>query len=166
MTDVLINHPQSGKFIELQNQYILDITNYLWRNRIMEKRKIFNIPTEFIKQILDNCFFPDVKNKGKAVFTINGIPAMSFISIKALEIIEKKESVQYHYDGLITEEDFALFKKRITEENIAWIPNVTDIASLKVLILKEIFNMQPYKEIARFLFAFLKSLSKYNHTDK
>lgn len=166
MTDVLINHPQSGKFIELQNQYILDITNYLWRNKVMEKRKLFNIPTEFMKQILDNCFFPDVKNKDKAVFTITGIPAMSFISIKALEIMEKKESVEYHYDKLLTEEDFALFKKYITETNIEWISNGTDLASVKILILKEIFNMQPYNEIAKFLFAFLKSLSKYNHADR
>lgn len=166
MTDVLINHPQSGKFIELQNQYILDITNYLWRNKVMEKRKLFNIPTEFMKQILDNCFFPDVKNKDKAVFTITGIPAMSFISIKALEIMEKKESVEYHYDKLLTEEDFALFKKYITETNIEWISNGTDLASVKISILKEIFNMQPYNEIAKFLFAFLKSLSKYNHADR
>ena len=166
MTDVLINHPQSGKFIELQNQYILDITNYLWRNKVMEKRKLFNIPTEFMKQILDNCFFPDVKNKDKAVFTITGIPAMSFISIKALEIMEKKESVEYHYDKLLIEEDFALFKKYITETSIEWISNGTDLASVKILILKEIFNMQPYNEIAKFLFAFLKSLSKYNHADR
>ncbi|KAK5780385.1 hypothetical protein RI543_002141 [Arxiozyma heterogenica] len=166
MTDVLINHPQSGKFIELQNQYILDITNYLWRNKIMEKRKLFNIPTEFLKQILDNCFFPGVKNKDKAVFTITGIPAMSFISIKALEVIEKKEYVKYHYDRLLTEEDFALFKKYITETNIEWMSNEIDLVSLKISILKEIFNMQPYNEIAKFLFAFLKSLSKYNHADK
>lgn len=166
MTDVLINHPQSGKFIELQNQYILDITNYLWRNKIMEKRKLFNIPTEFLKQILDNCFFPDVKNKDKAVFTITGIPAMSFISIKALEVIEKKESVKYHYDRLLTEEDFASFKKYITETNIKWMSNESDLVLLKISILKEIFNMQPYNEIAKFLFAFLKSLSKYSHADK
>lgn len=162
MTDVLINQPQSGKFIELQNQYILDITNYLWRNKVVDKKKIFNIPTEFIKQVLENCFFPDVKNKSKAVFSITGIPALSFISLKALKRLEKKHSVHHCFDKLLTEENFNAFNKLITREHIAWIPNVSNFSSLKILILREIFTMEPYMGIAKFLFAFLKSLSKYN----
>lgn len=162
MTDVLINQPNAGKFIELQNQYILDITNYLWRNKVVDKKKIFNIPTEFIKQVLENCFFPDVKNKSKAVFSITGIPAMSFISIKALKLLERKHSVDRNYDKLLTEENFNAFNKSITREHISWIPNVSNFASLKILILREISSMEPYMGIAKFLFAFLKSLSKYN----
>ncbi|CCK69029.1 Ctf3p KNAG_0B05990 [Huiozyma naganishii CBS 8797] len=157
---ILLNRPSTDVFVQVQNHYILDLTNYLWRNKIASSKKIFNISTEFIKNVLDNAFFPDIHNKPKAVFSFMGIAALSYVSVVALRRLEKLNNVRVQYNTLLNEECFKKFYKSLSHED-DWLPGINTFEELRLKLILEIYKSNAYKNIALFLFTYMKSLSTY-----
>ena len=153
---------KSDIYVHLQNQYIMDLTNYLWRNKIADSKKIFDIPTQFIKAIFEHNV--GGKNSGikfRDIFSIVGIPTTSFLSLHALNTLERANSTDMHYTFALTEEGFKAFQK--SRENMTdntWIADINSFNHLKIAILKELSRKKQYKFIALFLITYLKSLSK------
>ncbi|CCE61757.1 hypothetical protein TPHA_0B00850 [Tetrapisispora phaffii CBS 4417] len=167
-------HEKSSDYMIVNwgNQYILDLTNYLWRNKITISKKIFGLPNEFIKSITNNLYFPNVSNISRAVFTITGVPSLSFICSKYLLDLEERTYTKVHYNRTLTEEGFKMFMTHINNTyagNIPgiWLSDTNAIIELRIKILKEmITSNSSYSMIPLFLFTYLKSLSKYNENNK
>ncbi|CAI4035279.1 hypothetical protein SMKI_12G4290 [Saccharomyces mikatae IFO 1815] len=162
----LMQYPPTNKFVRMQNQYIMDLTNYLYRNKVFSSKTLFGVPVDFFKPILDNIYIPTTDFKNLKFFTITGIPALSYTCITILRQLEKTENTRIKFTSvIINEETFKDFAREKHDEiaQHSWINGVTNIHDLKVKILKH-FNQaaNPYKDIAVFLFTYLKSLSKYS----
>lgn len=144
--------------IRVHNQFLLDLTNYLWRNKISNSDFIFGIPTVFIKSVVQNIYLPSISKKDKAVFSLIGIPATSFVFYSQLRILETEHDckIRYHYELTV-----AGFKKFIASGNnkVKWIPEVKEFDDLKRLVLKAVAGIEGYSDIALFLYTFIKSLT-------
>lgn len=157
--DLLIGLRSEDKFVQLQNQYVIDITNYLWRNKILPTNKLFDIPTGYLKNITDNLYIADSMLKVKSLFTITGIPAFSFASKKAIESIELENRCTVIYKNPVSEVGFNSFKKQLLAKNNEWLPSVRTFEDLRLLILRRFDQDGVYGGVADFLFTYLKSLS-------
>ena len=144
--ELLVYREPDDLYVQLQNQYILDLTNYLWRNRIYKSKKIFNIPSKFIKEVVKNLYLPDINSKTSAIFSIFGIPSTSYLSQQALDQLERNNSVTMNYCELITEEGFKRFTSELSDKSL-WISNISDFNQLKPELLKIISTMQCYNHI-------------------
>lgn len=40
----LMQYPSTNKFVRMQNQYIMDLTNYLYRNKVLSSKSLFGVP--------------------------------------------------------------------------------------------------------------------------
>ncbi|CAD6637304.1 HN1_G0030110.mRNA.1.CDS.1 [Saccharomyces cerevisiae] len=163
----LMQYPSTNKFVRTQNQYIMDLTNYLYRNKVLSSKSLFGVPPDFFKQILENLYIPTADFKNAKFFTITGIPALSYICIiilRRLETAENTKKIKFT-SGIINEETFNNFF-RVHHDEIGqhgWIKGVNNIHDLRVKILMHLSNTaNPYRDIAAFLFTYLKSLSKYS----
>ncbi|CAR26535.1 hypothetical protein ZYGR_0H03490 [Zygosaccharomyces rouxii] len=158
--EFLTNKEGSNKYVQGQNLHIMDLTNYLWRNKILGSKKFLDVPNEFVKSVLDNLFLPNVKDRTKFPFSITGVPALSFVFGAKLSELENDHS-NIHYSGLVNEEGFKKFTREIGNTTVQWIPDIQNADDLKIAVLKYISNGGPFQHIPLFLFTFLKSLSHY-----
>lgn len=152
------------KVVQLINSYILDLTNYLWRNKVDSSKRLFNIPTEFIKIVADRTFFPNITNvneKIKTIFSLLGIPALSFIAYTTLREIENDESPNVHYNNILNEKIFNKFIKNLKRKGITYIKDVNNFDDLKIRLLKKFYKLEPYQGIIIFLCTYMKALKKY-----
>lgn len=159
--DFLINKEGSNKYVQGQNIHIMDLTNYLWRNKILSSKKFLDVPSEFLRSVMDNLYLPNVKDRTKFLFSITGIPALSFVFKTKLSELESDLHCNIHFSGLINEEDFRKFIKEIEYSQKNWIPNMKNTDDVRIAILKYTSNGGPFRHIPLFLFTFLKSLSHY-----
>ncbi|QHS75082.1 Ctf3p [Saccharomyces paradoxus] len=162
----LMQYPPTNKFVRMQNQYIMDLTNYLYRNKVLSSKSLFGVPLDFFKLILENVYIPTADFKNVKFFTITGIPALSYTCITILRRLETTENTKIKFaSGIINEETFNDFL-RVNHDEIAqhgWIKGVNNIHDLRVKILVYLSDTaNPYRDIAVFLFTYLKSLSKYS----
>ncbi|EJS42607.1 ctf3p [Saccharomyces arboricola H-6] len=162
----LMQYPPTNKYVQTQNQYIMDLTNYLYRNKVLSSKTLFGIPTDFFKPIVENVYVPTADFKNLKFFTITGIPALSYTCTMVLKQLETIQNTTIKFSSdIINEETFKDFI-RIKHDDIVqqgWINGVSNIHDLRVEILKYLGETDnPYREIAIFLFTYLKSLSKYN----
>lgn len=157
----LTNKDGSSKYIQAQNLHIMDLTNYLWRNKVLTSKKFFDVPSEFVNGILNNLYLPHVKDRTKFPFSVAGIPALSFVFSVKLAELEKDSHSKTHFLHLINEEGFRKFTKEVENTREQWIPSLRNADDLKIAILKYISNSGPFQHIPLFLFTFLKSLSHY-----
>ncbi|CCD27108.1 Ctf3p NDAI_0J02160 [Naumovozyma dairenensis CBS 421] len=157
---LLIYREPDDIYVQLQNKYILNITTYLWRNKIFKSKKIFDIPTKFLKDLIKNIYLPTLTSKNKALFSMFGIASTSYIPIAALHQLEKDNNCKVHYKELLNEEGFNKFSKK-WKDKTEWLPEILSFDEFKEMLLKQISGMDPYKNIALFLFTYLKSLSHY-----
>lgn len=156
--------PPTHNVVQLINSYILDLTNYLWRNKIDSSKKLFNIPTEFIKTIADNTFFPNITNtneKLKTIFSFIGIPALSFLAYTMLREIENEEALEIHYRTVLNERNFTKFMKDLKRRNTLYINDVKTFDDLKIELAKKMYKIKPYQGIITFLFTYMKFLKKH-----
>ncbi|SMN22669.1 similar to Saccharomyces cerevisiae YLR381W CTF3 Outer kinetochore protein that forms a complex with Mcm16p and Mcm22p [Maudiozyma saulgeensis] len=155
--------PAPNIYVQLYNQYIMDLTNYLWRSRVADSKKLFGIPTEFIKSIHENLVGGrNAELKLKYMFSVRGIPAITSVISFILRRIEQRKhcTVQYLYP--ITEDGFRRFQKELSIEDNStnsWIPNVKTFNDLNILLLEELSSMKQYYFVVRFLTIYMKSLS-------
>lgn len=156
----LIDEGPSNKFVQLQNTYILDLTNYLWRNKMIESKGFIGMPSEFLEAVIENLYLPDVVMKAKTIFSITGIPALSYTCTAKVRDLETANRVSASLLEPFSEDSFRVFKR--SESFDHWLPNVTSLKELKIEILKALDGMGPYNNIAAFLFTYLKSLSHYS----
>lgn len=162
----LVGKEPTNKYVQRQNDYILDLTNYLWRNKLLDSKRFLSIPSRFIRAVIDNAYLPSVDLKAKTLFSITGIPALSYASVAKLWELERASRSQLHYSGLINEEGFKEFKK-IKPSSQIWIyHNPSNLHDLKVELLKAFSSEGPYRDVSNFLFTYLKSLSKYQKDDE
>lgn len=147
--------------IKIHNQFLLDLTNYLWRNKISNSDSIFDIPTVYIESVVKNLYLPGISRKDKAVFSLTGIPATSIIFYSQLRKAEVDFECKVKYDCELTS---AGFKKFISTSNNKenWIPKIKDYDDLKRYILKSMAGLDGFNEIALFLYTFIKSLTASN----
>ncbi|GAV52518.1 hypothetical protein ZYGR_0AG05090 [Zygosaccharomyces rouxii] len=159
--EFLTNKEGSNKYVQGQNLHIMDLTNYLWRNKILSSKKFLDIPTDFVRNVLDNLFLPNVRDRIRFPFSITGIPALSFIFGAKLFELENDLHCKIRFSGLMNEENFRKFIKEIQHSQVPWIPDIRNVDDLKIAILKFTSNDGPFQHISLFLFTFLKSLSHY-----
>ncbi|CCF56041.1 hypothetical protein KAFR_0A06060 [Kazachstania africana CBS 2517] len=163
--NLLLDRPATDIYVQLQNQYIMDTTNYLWRNKIISSRKFFNIPSDFIKAFSENLLSQTPNLKPKSIYSITGISAFSYVTLVAERTLEERYHTNIQYHELLTEEGFKRFSELIAERadgtSNVWIPNVETFTDLKTELVKQLKKMAPYGNTALFLFTYLKSLSKY-----
>lgn len=150
-----------NKLVQYQNQFIMDLTNYLWRNKLLSSRKFVEIPIDFLRTTINNLYLPTTEPKKRILFSITGIPALSYTSSVKLREIELKHNTLHNYQALITEGGFRKFTLRNNDKK-GWLGSVKTIADLKVELLKELAFSGPYSNIPSFLFTYLKSLSQYS----
>lgn len=155
----------ANQYVQYQNQYIMDLTNYLWRNKILTSSRFFGIPTDFLQSLIHNLYFPNPEYRTKALFSITGIPALSYGCTVKLRDLESIRQVRKHYSELINEEGFKKFSKNLPHKEY-WLDEMNNMTELKVEILKTFSNLGPYRHIALFLFTYLKSLSHYNTANR
>lgn len=162
----LMQYPPTNKYVQTQNQYIMDLTNYLYRNKVLSSKALFGIPIDFFKPILENVYIPTADFRNLKFFTITGVPALSYICTVILRELEATQNTRIKFtSGIVNEETFRDFT-RTKHHEIAqhdWIKGINNIHDLRVEILKHLSDSaNPYREISIFLFTYLKSLSKYN----
>lgn len=162
--DVLKDCPATDPYVKLQNQYIMDLTNYLWRNKISSTKNLFSVPSEYLKSLSENMIG---KQRGssrlKNLYSLSGIAATSNIVFVALRKIEKTQNTERRYLEEINDEGFNNFLSSFgSKENIEkmWLPHVISVQDLKVEIMKELSSIEQYRSIIQFLFTYLKSLSQ------
>lgn len=151
-------------YVQLYNYYTLDLTNYLWRSRITETKKLLGIPTGLIKVICENI----TGGKGSVVklkdlFSIRGVAATSHVVQHVLREIERKNKCTFHYYYPITEVGFRKFQKGVANGDIprnSWIPEVDTFQDLSILILEDMAGIAQYRYIIYFLSEYMKSLGK------
>ena len=158
---LLHDKPTTNRYVQWENQYILDLTNYFWRNKIIATKTLCDIPTEFIRNTINNLYLPYFESKNKALFSITGIPSFSYISMKAVKSTELQLGTEVSYDESLTEEGFKKMTKKIKERE-KWITGIESITDLRIKILQQLMDNNSYRNIPLFLFTYLKSLSKYN----
>ena len=153
---------KSDIYVHLQNQYIMDLTNYLWRNKIVDSKKIFGVPTQYIKTIFEHT--ASNKNshiKFRDIFSIIGISTTSYLAFTIIRELEKGCSANIHYSFPLSEDGFKAFQKSITaDEDGKWIVGISTFTDLRVAILKQLSTSRQYRSIALFLATYLKSLSQ------
>lgn len=159
----LTNKESSNRYVQSQNFHIMDLTNYLWRNKILHSKKFLNIPTNFVNEVLDNLFIPNTKNNQKFTFSVAGIASLSYVVSVKLKELESKFETKIQYTYLINDEGFKQFLADNKDLEGQWLPNVHSSADLRIIILREMYISGPFKHIALFLFTYLKSLSQYIH---
>ncbi|KAL3233436.1 hypothetical protein RNJ44_03476 [Nakaseomyces bracarensis] len=147
--------------IKIHNQFLLDLTNYLWRNKISSSDIIFDIPTAFISKVTENLYLPSISRNDKAVFSITGIPATSFVFYHALRSIESEYGCVIEYNSEYSNSGFKKFVSSLPNRD-NWIEGIKDFDDLKRLVLKSIAGIEGYNDIALFLYTFIKSLSSNN----
>lgn len=157
----LLNKEPTNRYVQRQNDYILDLTNYLWRNKVLDARRFLNIPTEFLRIVVDNTYLPNAQSKSKTLLNITGIPALSYASIVKLHELERANHAQVHYRELINNVGFKNFRGLHSHTQTWLINNVSNLHDLKVEILKAFLSTGPYEHVAGFLITYLKSLSGY-----
>ena len=151
-------------YVQLHNYYTLDLTNYLWRNKITEAKKLLGIPSSLIKVICENI----TGGKGSVVklkdlFSFKGVAATSHIVQYILKELEVKNKCTVHYHYPMTEVGFRKFQKGLASGEIprnSWIPGVSTFQDLSVLLLEEMVQIPQYRHIVYFLTEYIKSLSK------
>lgn len=149
---------QDKDLIRCHNQLLLDTTNYLWRNKILSSRSLFDISTKFIKQVVDNLYLPDCDKKDKNVFGLPGVPTTGFVFLQAVRRLEGTHGARSHYNTDYTSSGFKKFKSN-QEEKGDWLHDIEDFDEFRRVVLKEFTSIDCVKEIAVFLYTFLKSLT-------
>lgn len=158
--DFLVDKEPSNRYVQFQNSYILDLTNYLWRNKMVETKRFLGIPSEFLRAVIDNLYLPDVTTKARAPFSITGVPALSYAFIAKQRDLQSVHDTGISYLEPLTDESFRALKR---SENFArWLQGVSSLKELKIEVLRAFDETGPYNDVAAFLFTYLKSLSQYN----
>ncbi|SJM86910.1 related to Central kinetochore subunit CTF3 [Zygosaccharomyces bailii] len=161
--DFLTKKDPSNTYVHNQNCLIMDLTNYLWRNKILQSKKFLNMPTEFVRNVLDNLFLPNASYNHKFTFSVTGIPSLSYLFSTKLTELEARFHTKTHYNYLINEDGFRNFLKNNKDFDFQWLTDIKNVTDLKLVILREIYVSSPFKNISLFLFTYLKSLSHYMH---
>lgn len=159
--EFLTNKEGGNKHVQEQNFHIMDLTNYLWRNKILSSKRFLDVPSEFIRSVLENLFLPNVKDRTRFPFSITGVSALSFTFKAKLFELENNFNCNVHFSHLFNEEDFRKFIREIRHSQEQWIPDIRNVDDLKIAILKHNSKGSPFRHISLFLFTFLKSLSHY-----
>ncbi|QLL33244.1 hypothetical protein HG536_0E01550 [Torulaspora globosa] len=158
--DFLLDENPSNRYVQFQNNYILDLTNYLWRNKMVETKSFAGIPSEFLRAVIDNLYLSDVAMKAKAPFSITGVPALSYAFIAKLRDLQPVHDARIRYFGPLSDESFRALKR--SEKFARWLEGVLSLKELKIEVLKAFDETGPYNNVAAFLFTYLKSLSQYS----
>ncbi|EDO15590.1 hypothetical protein Kpol_483p9 [Vanderwaltozyma polyspora DSM 70294] len=151
--ELLKSKASTNKQVQRQNQYILDLTNYLWRNKISTSKYLFHIPTELVKNTIENIYLPDIENKLKSMFSITGVPSLSYYSSETIKPLITEEISYFTYNDVINEENF----KKLIKDNQQ---NET-FNEIRIKLLQSMLSDSPYPNVSIFLFTYLKSLSQY-----
>ncbi|CCH62943.1 hypothetical protein TBLA_0I02870 [Henningerozyma blattae CBS 6284] len=154
----IINNIQLKKENKIAiNKYLKDTTNYLWKNKISNSTTLFDIPTLFMKPIIQNIYLPGYELKSNVFFSILNIPAFNYISNIKLKLLESEFNTNNQYTFLLNKEGFSMFVTRSNGE-ITWIPKMKTFNSLRNKILKKYSNDMIYPNI----FLLLNKLSNIN----
>ncbi|QLQ80802.1 hypothetical protein HG537_0E01570 [Torulaspora globosa] len=156
--EFLLDKESSNKYVQFQNSYILDLTNYLWRNKMIEKKRFAGVPSEFLRAVVDNLYLPDVTMKSRALFSITGVPALSYAFIAKLRDLQPTREISYSQP--LTDESFRALKR--SGNFPRWLQGISSLKELKIEVLKAFGETGPYNNVAAFLFTYLKSLSQYS----
>lgn len=156
----LLDKSLTNTYVKFQNDYILDLTNYLWRNKIVESKKFLGVPSEFLRAVIDNLYLPGATAKTRNIFSITGVPALSYASVASLRRLETAQDVSVRLLGPLTEENLKAYMKSAQSDK--WMKNVSGLKELKIEILRFFNDVGPYNHVATFLFTYLKSLSQYS----
>lgn len=157
----LLNRNQiKGDLINMHNKQILDLTNYLWRNKVFSSKRLFNIPTNYLKKLADTLSLPMVGKQKHELFTISGIFSLSYVS----RLLKHEYETNYLTTGVNYEYNFQEELRSIIgklKNNATINPNpMTVTEDKKQLIIWAMSMTGSYSDIAFFLFSSLKSLSK------
>ncbi|KAI3403101.2 hypothetical protein KGF56_004161 [Candida oxycetoniae] len=150
---------ESDALKAVQNSYIMDTINSLWRNKFFgydskmnsAQRAFFLFP--LLPKLQDTSFSErclTLKNCG-ALF-VN--PASAFIAIKILRTLEdRKESLSVRHEGPVTEESINAIQQNPTN---CWLTITAN--EIKVSVLRDL-DSRNFKGICDLVFNSLKSLS-------
>ncbi|SCV05935.1 LANO_0H18426g1_1 [Lachancea nothofagi CBS 11611] len=150
---------KNQEVIELHNAHVLDLTNYMWRNKVAGGGTIFEIPLVFVRRMMQNLTFGDSGPESKSWFTVVNIPALSFSSRCAVNKLENALSSKSHFSNVLTEKSFNDFKRKVGD--ISWLDTISSFYELKVAILGMMRHQEMYKNNSRFLYAYLRSLADF-----
>ncbi|SCU88810.1 LADA_0E12178g1_1 [Lachancea dasiensis] len=142
---------------EMHNTIILDLTNYLWRNKLSKVGSMLMLPTCFIRILADIVFQVNSHVSEKRCFNLLNIPALSFVGKKAVERLEDALGSEARFHGAISEKGFLSFKLKVGTDK--WLDTITNFYELKLAVLAKIRYEDAYGNISLFLYTYLRSLT-------
>ncbi|SCW01798.1 LAFE_0E07492g1_1 [Lachancea fermentati] len=154
--EFLKNLEVASPYVKLLNQYVIDITNYLWRNKISNSESLFSIPVDFIKRYVATVYTEDYISNLKSCFTISGLPSFSFILFMLLRKM-KNIDCKMHINDIVFEKGYRNLKKHNSDCSLLITFPTYD--TIRLAVLESMKKTVAYRGVADFLTTYLKSLS-------
>lgn len=145
------------RLVRLHNHCVLDLSNYLWRNKMNSTGTLFGVPTLFFRNVINGLNQFNSEFKSKSWLTLLSIPAFSFYSMKAVKSFEEASSSKVSFKGPLTEINFDTLRR--TTKTSDWLDTIATFQELKNAILAHMKYHGAYKEIPEFLFSYVRSLT-------
>ncbi|KAM3163865.1 Ctf3p [Lachancea thermotolerans] len=150
-------HSKDRSLVEIHNNAVLDVTNYLWRNKFKNNASFIGVPSDFIQKIIESLYSEDSEMSLKSWLTITSIPATSYCSLQILRSFERATASKISFTRLLTDKSYEAFKKQVSSED--WLDTIPTYYDLKLTILARMRYDRTYQNIPEFLFTFLRSLT-------
>ncbi|CEP60431.1 Ctf3p LALA0_S01e10726g [Lachancea lanzarotensis] len=141
---------------EARNKSILDLINYLWRNKLGHGLPTFKIPEDFIRRILEVPGSDLPNAELELMFGILNIPALAFPARVALEGLEDALTSRVHFNQRLSEKSYSDFTQAHPGD---WLDTISSFHELKLAILGKLRHHDAYGGIAKFLYIYLHDIT-------
>ncbi|AET40101.1 Ctf3p Ecym_5342 [Eremothecium cymbalariae DBVPG len=152
----------NNKHVKNLNRCILDMANYLWRNKLFTDPTTWGFTKTFWETVAQNIYLPDPNIKPKQMFTIPNFYPFRYISEKILKDLERSENCQEVYDRPLTDSGFKSWKRYMSTCKGTWLQEVNNYDIFRKQILKGIQKDGTYAGVQLFLQTYLKSFVNEN----
>ncbi|AGO12397.1 AaceriAER042Wp [[Ashbya] aceris (nom. inval.)] len=149
-----------NNYVRKLNRCILDMANYLWRNKLFTEPYTWGLPKAFWSKISSNLYLPEPDIRQKHLYSLPNFYPFRFISEEVLRRLEEQENTEVSYSRPLTEAGYRGWKKELDLKGKKWLSKVNNYDSFRKRLLMGIQEDGTYAGVPLFMQTYLKSFTE------
>ncbi|AAS52726.1 AER042Wp [Eremothecium gossypii ATCC 10895] len=149
-----------NSYVRKLNRCILDMANYLWRNKLFTEPYTWGLPKTFWAKISSNLYLPEPEIRQKHLYSLPNFYPFRFISEEVLRRLEGQENTEVIYSKPLTEAGYRCWRKELELNGKTWLSKVNNYDSFRKRLLMGIQEDSTYAGVPLFMQTYLKSFTE------
>ncbi|AMD19908.1 HCL243Wp [Eremothecium sinecaudum] len=149
--------PSDNLYVKALNKCIIDMSTYLWRNKIFTESTTWGLPREFWQKITDSLYLSDPNISQRHLFTIPYLYPFRFVCQKLFREMEDDYSCDIRYDRPLTDDGYRSWTKHMQTNGKRWLEGVTDYDTLRKMLVLQFNEREAYYSITLFLQTYVRN---------